>query len=167
MLKAALDNLGVAVYTVTYDSSRGKFVITRADLLNFQLAIQGTSDSDKDVARYLGLEQDGSYTFYTSTTSSAQRVNLQRYDVIYLNCSLANNNGNERLAELFLSGTGNSDVLEFQPADSCMNARALADNLTNQVNMSITDRNNKNIDMNGLEWRCAIALYDDRIQTRC
>jgi hypothetical protein len=67
-----------------------------------------------------------------------------------------------------MAGTGSNDVFEYKTPDACMSARGMSNNQTNNIYVSLTDKNNKVIDMNGLEWTSTIVCYDDKINCgRC
>lgn len=161
-LASRLDQASLAgsgnTHTVVFDTSRGKFRID-SDITSFTIAFTDTLPATQRAKKYLGMNDTQTSTGLT--LSSPNRANLQRYDVIQLHTSLVDNAGDDILAELYFNGTSNSDVLEWTTPDAWLYAKGMSNNRTNQVNFSLTDENGKPVNLNGLEWRASIVLYDD------
>jgi hypothetical protein len=67
-----------------------------------------------------------------------------------------------------MAGTGSNDVFEFKTPDACMTARGISNNDVNQIRVQLTDKDNKKINMNGLDWSATMVCYDDRVcRPRC
>ena len=85
-----------------------------------------------------------------------------------MNCSLTANSDDSILTELYMAGTGNSDVFEYRTPDACMSARGMSGNQNDNIRVSLLDANKRAINLNGLEWDSTIVCYDDRAcRPRC
>jgi hypothetical protein len=141
-------------YTVTFLSYSGKFQIVNDAGNAFTVVFDGALFS-----KYSGFVEGVSNTSTVDTLVSTIRVNLQRYDVIYVHSSLAANNGDDVLAEIYMNDVSGLDVLSFQTPDANLYSRGLSNRETDNARFSLQDKDGNIIDLNGGEWRCIIALY--------
>jgi hypothetical protein len=174
-LAAGLDEASVATgtattFTVGLDSAASKFVIQRSNNLTFDIEFQNNNEKDQNVARYFGLYPNSTVNVASGTGQliSPNRINLQRYSKLFLNCSLTSNSDDSILTELYMAGTGNQDVFEYRTPDACMSARGMSGNQNDNIRVSLLDANKRAISLNGLEWDATIVCYDDRAcRPRC
>jgi hypothetical protein len=163
---------GPTVGVWSYDQTRGKLSFAPASGGTFRHALFYQLDSKTEqadnVIKYLGFPE-GSYTPTDFTDlNDLRRMNLQRYCVVNLHASICDNSGDDVLAELYMAGTGSNDVFEYRTPDACMSSRGISNNDINQLRVSLTDKNGKEINMNGLDWCSTIVCYDDRVhRERC
>jgi hypothetical protein len=157
-LKSMLDAGAVATgsgdtYTVTFLSYSGKFLIENSGN-PFTVVFTGELFS-----KYSGFVEGVSNTSSALKLVSTVRVNLQRYDVVYVHSSLAANNGDDVLAEIYMNDVSGLDVLSFQTPNADLYSRGLANRETDNARFSLQDKDGNIIDLNGGDWRCVIALY--------
>ena len=155
---AAVTTGSAATYTCTFDSSTSKLTVTASAGI-FHVNLSEDTAEGKDLLRYLGWNTTNSSTL--TVYVSPNRVNLQRYNKIYLNCSLTSNSDDSILTELYMAGTGNSDVFEYRTPDACMSARGMSGNQNDNIRVSLLDANKRPINLNGLDWDATIVCYDD------
>ena len=110
-------------------------------------------------SKYTGFVEDTPYTSTIDTLVSPLRANLQRYDVLFIKSSLAANNGDDVLAEIYMNDISSLDVLSFKTPDANLYSRGLSNREVDTASFSIQDKDGKTIDLNGGEWRAVIALY--------
>ena len=159
VLKSMLDAGSVITgqnetYTVTFLSYSGKFQIVNDSASFFSLTFQGDL-----FAKYAGFVADTAANAIVATIVSPIRVNLQRYDVLFVRSSLSANNGDDVLAEIYMNDVSGLDVLSFKTPDANLYSRALSNRETDNARFSIQDKDGNIISLNGGNWRCVISLY--------
>lgn len=160
-LKTALDTASATgsnsfTYTVTFATTTGKFTIAGSDDFEFRLSGKPL------LAKYLGMEADDTSNVASSSSlTSGNIVNLQRYDVIVIKSSLANNSGNDVLGRIYPSATAYLTNIHFSEADPRLTSVGLANNATNVSGFCLQDVDNNSINLNGLEWRCKVVAFKD------
>lgn len=159
VLKSMLDAGAIATgsgdtYTVTFLSYSGKYQIVNDAGNPFTMELNGPL-----FAKYAGFVEGIQVGSVGDTLVSPIRVNLQRYDVLFLRSSLASNNGDDILAEIYMNDVAGLDILSFQTPDANLYSRGLSNRETDQARFSLQDKDGNVIDLNGGEWRCVIALY--------
>lgn len=160
-LKTMLDASAVATttnetYTVTFQSFNGKFRIVNDSANAFTVDFIGPL-----FAKYSGFIEGAvnASSGGVGVLVSSKRVNLQKYDSVFIHSSLVSNNGDDRLAELYMNDVSNLDLLSFKTPDANLYSRALSNGQTNEGTFSLQDKNGAAIDLNGGEWRATIVLY--------
>ena len=148
-------------YNVAFDDGTGKFTIT-ASSGEFHLEFQTDREGDLLAAKYLGWEAGAiTPTSSSSVLVSANVINLQRYDVIYVHCSLADNSGDDIIGRVYPSNSPYLDSITYQsPAPKLMSC-GLSNNQTNSANISLTDKDNNRVNLNGQNWNVIVSAFRD------
>lgn len=146
-------------YTVSFSANTGKFTIT-ASSGDFQLTFNTTSAANTSISKYLGFAE-GAQTASSSSSvlTSLNIANMQRYDVLYIRSNLVNNSGNDILAEVWVGSTIDLAMIEYHPNEPTRHACGFADNASFNSSFSLTDKDGKLIEMNGINWRFVFSAY--------
>lgn len=163
---ASASGANTFTYTVSFSANTGKYSIT-ASSGDFQLTFNTTSDANTSISKYLGFAE-GAQTASSSSSvlTSLNVVNLQRYDVLYLRSNLVNNSGNDILAEIFVGTTIDLALIRYDPNEPTRYARGFSDNASFNSQFSLTDRNNKVVELNGVNFRFVMMAYKSDLKQR-
>lgn len=146
-------------YTVAFSANTGKFSITSSSG-DFTLTFNTTSAPNTSISKYLGFAE-GVVTASSSSSvlSSLNVVNFQRYDVLYIRSNLANNSGNDILAEVWVGSTIDLAMIKYEPNEPTRHSVGFTDNASFNSSFSLTDKNNKLVELNGVNWRFVMSAY--------
>ena len=157
---SAAPGMGTQTYTVTFDNTVGKFIITNTTGgTEFNLI-----DMNVSLLRYLGFPdgQPGNSSPISSSNvlTSTNVVNLQRYNSLYLRSNIVDEgrNGNV-LQEMFMRNTNDFDLLSIQNNHS-LNWKKCVQMDDQLYDFYITDINNKAVNLNGGEI-CVSLLFSE------
>ena len=112
------------------------------------------------MAKYFGVEE-ALLTSSSSVVTSSKVSNPQRYDVLYLRSSMASNNGDNILGEVYCNNSADLSMIRFDTPDAHLYSVALANNNTNSFSFSLVDKDGIEVNLNGLDWRCVISLFTE------
>lgn len=146
-------------YTVAFDANSGKYGITSSSG-DFTLTFNTTTDDNKVISKYLGFAE-GVVTASSSSSvlNSLNIVNLQRHDILYIHSNLVNNSGDDVLAEIFVGSSIDLSMVRYEPQEPTRHACGFSDNASFSSQFSLTDKNNRAIEMNGINWRLIFSAY--------
>ena len=163
-LKASLDAASITggnsfTYTVAFSAATGKFTITISSG-DFDFSMNQTSDDFTAFAKYLGFPiSAGAYSSTSSVLVSPQMVNLQRHDVLYIRSDMANNGGDDILAEIYVGSTIDLAMIRYITPDAVRHSVGLSDSVSSCSRFSLTDGNGKLVVMNGINWRLVVQAF--------
>lgn len=141
------DNGTGDVYTVTFSDTTGKFTFTN-DTGDFNFVFT-SAGGDTSLAKYLGFDLGTTYTSIGFSLTSANVVNLQRYNSLYLRSNIVDEgrNGNV-LQEMFMRNIADFDLLSINNAHA-LNWKKCVQMDDQTYDFVITDKDNKAVELNG------------------
>jgi len=156
-LKTALETASAKTFTVTYSAITGKLTITGSADFTFKT-------SNETLGKYMGIPYDNvEIASAASVLTSTNIVNMQRYDSLYVNCSIIANNGNPRLLTLFPSQTPDLAYIGYTAPDMDLGAVILSNNGTDNAHVTLVDKNNKAVNLNGLNMRLVLTMWNEEL----
>jgi hypothetical protein len=156
-LETALNASASAVtFTVTYSSVTGKLTIDGDAGFTIETA-------DALLAKYMGIEKDVILTDVVTIVTSTKICNLQRFDTLFVNCSIISNNNSPRLVALFPSGTPDLAFIGYTASDTDLNSVSLTNNGQTSCHIDIVDKNGAAVDLNGLDCRLVLAVWNESV----
>ena len=146
-------------YTVAFSANTGKFTIT-ASSGDFTLTFNTTTDANRDVAKYLGFAEGVvSASSASSVLTSLNVVDLQRYDVLYLRSDIAENAGDDLLAEIYVGSSIDLSFINWTTPDAKYHSVGLANPAPTCARFSLTDDNRKVVNLNGVNMRFVVQAF--------
>ena len=158
-VKTAIDLVDASTYTVAYSTTTGKLTITSDAVVPFVSIV--IPSNAYEIAKYLGFAVGSTNTATASVLTSTNMVNMQRYDVLYIHSSLCLNNNDDVLLEIYGNSFSDGNVIAYQSPCVYSNSCSVADSQQNTLRFSLTDRFNKNIELNGIDWRLIISTWNE------
>ena len=156
---ASATGANIFTYTVAFSAASGKFTIT-ASSGDFTLTFNSTSDPNKSIAKYLGFTEGAvSSSSASSILISANIVNFQRYDVLYVRSDMASNGGDDLLCSIYIGRTIDLAYVQWETPDAKYFSVGLADNVSSCSRFSLTDGDNKLVPMNGVNWQLTLQAF--------
>ena len=156
-LQTALDASGSGLtYTVTYSSLTGKYTVVAS----------GNIDLDTTnplLAKYLGIEINTTYPAVLGTTFVSSKIaNIQRYDTLFVNCSIISNNNSPRLLTLFPSQTPDLAMIGYTSPAMDLGSVNLTDNGTTSIHVALVDSSGSVVELNGANIRLVLSCYNEQ-----
>ena len=159
-LQTLLNNASSGItYTVSWPSSTepltGKFTFTCS---NFG-GIQPIFTFDSIVAEPLGFDINSTNQFSNFSLTSANVINLQAENVIYLHSDICTNGNDDILQEIFVTGDPSFANVTFQNFDVEAYSKVLVSKSKNCYYFYLTDEDGNEIDLNGVGMNVTLILY--------
>ena len=144
------------VFTVTYDlNDDAKLIITGDGAYTL-------FTTDDLLSKYMGIESGVIYTADGSfIVNSTKIVNMQRYDSLFVNCSIISNNNSPRLLALFPSQTPDLAFIGYTAHDMDLGSVNLTNNGSTSVHIDVVDKNGTVINLNGMNTRLVLTVYNE------
>ena len=117
------------------------------------------SDANRDIAKYLGFNSGANITSVSSIRESINVVDQQRYDILYIRSDIANNGGDDLLAEIYVGSSIDLSMIKYVTPDAVRHSVGLADNVQSCAQFSLTDDNRKTVEMNGVNFRFVVQAF--------
>jgi hypothetical protein len=143
-------------YTITFLPLTGKF----------QFNVTGNSSNqpsllfNNEFYEPFGFEKDIVNSFVGSSLTSANIVNLNREDSLYIHSDIASNGTDDVLQEIFASSSADFTDIRFQNFNIEAYSKKLTSNSKNIYHFSLTDENGVHIDTNGVNLQITILLFE-------
>lgn len=155
-LETALNASASAVtFTVTYNlNSDGKLIITG----DAGFTIETGSAL---LAKYMGLVENVTYTHTANVVTSVNIVNMQRYERLFINCSIVSNNNTPQFLTLFPSGTPDLASIGYSTPAVELGSVNLTNNGATSAHFSLVDENGAVVVLNGVNMRLVFTAYND------
>ena len=146
-------------YTVTFSASSGRFTIT-ASAGEFTLTFNETSEDNKVISKYLGFDKGAlSDSSASSILISKNIIDLQRHNVLYIRSNISNNAGDDILAAIYVGSSIDLSMIRWNTPDGRLYSVGLNSNVASCSTFSLTDAQNKEIEMNGVNWRFTFQAF--------
>ena len=163
-LQDALDAASIVggnsyTYTVTFDANSGKYTIV-ISTGEFDITPNNVTEDQENLFKYLGFTIDGTpRTSVSSSLTSDNVVDLQRHNVLYIRSNISNNSGDDILAAIYVGSSIDLSMIRWNTPDGRLYSVGLNNNVASCSQFSLTDANNKEINMNGVNWRFTFQAY--------
>lgn len=141
---------------VTFNSKTGKFLFD-GDGANFGLKVT----SDPSLSKIIGLNYNELALSSGFELTPQNVVDLQRYDVIRIRSSIGLNNNDDILANIYPSTHPDFSVIEHETESLGGTSVSMSNANQNNFNFSLVDKDNKVINLNGVNWRCVISCWNE------
>lgn len=128
-----------------------------------------------DMRRYLGLDNTvpTASSIFTSVPSfpvqlgyrstyispNSMDVSLNKHDVLFLHCNLANNYGDDIVHPINVTATTSFGITKYTSIDVDATSVAFTNNNTNLVRISLKDKEKKPVNLRGIQWDCVLGFY--------
>lgn len=150
---ALVSGMGVAM-TCSYSSTTGKMTITHPST-TFTITATGV------LAKYLGLVSSTT-TSSTGTSLVCTNIsNMQRFDVLYIRASSVQNNNDNVLLTIYPGLSTDLSVIQYSNVDSSIHNCTIEGNNTNIMNFSLQDKDNNDVNLNGVDWRLLLWMGNE------
>lgn len=151
------------VYAVSYS--------TMPDTGKYTISVSGNAGNQPRIItndllfEQLGFDRDSTNYFVASSLTSTNVIKFVQEDALFLHCGLCDNNGDNILKEIFASGTPDFGIIDQTTSDIFTWSKELTTNKSNIYHFQLTNEDNQEIDLNGLNANYVIMLYNERILT--
>jgi hypothetical protein len=151
-------------YTVSYGNPAtgvdvGKYTFTVAD--NGGLQPSFTFSAINNVNESMGFDRSATYTFSANTLQSQDVIKLISEDTLFIHSDICQNSTSDNiLQEVFGSaGSGNFSNILFQNFNVDAYSKNLVTNSSNIFRFYLTDEDDNQIDLNGLNINITLICY--------
>ncbi len=155
---ASLNNF---IYTVSYNNSSkegdtGKYSFT---CQGFTLPPQFVFT--ENVFELLGFNPNSINTFIGGILISSNVIKLQLEDSIYIHSDICVNENGDNILEVVYSSTNDPtfSIISYEMIDLETNSKNINKSVSNTFKFTLTNENEQQLDLNGLNWVCDIMLY--------
>lgn len=148
------------VYTVTWpavnEANTGKFTFTCNNggiqpIFTF---------SDNNIAQYLGFNPSSSYQFSAYSLTSANVINLQNNNIIYLHSDICTNGNDDVLQEIYTAaGDPTYSNIHYENYDFEAYSKQLVSKSKTLYEFYLTDKNQIEVDLNGVDFHMTLVLF--------
>jgi hypothetical protein len=147
------------VYTCTYPPSSGvqtgKFTFSVAGNAGLQPSFIFTTN----VYERFGFSANTTQVFVADSLTSTNVVKFQLEDALYLHSDLITDAGSDILQELYTSGTSDFGIVAYRSNEYQVHSKPIAHGTSNVYRFTITDEDDRVMNLNGLDWVATIMVY--------
>lgn len=122
-------------------------------------AIQPSFVCTTNIHEQLGFNADSTNTFVDGVLTSTNVISFQSEDSLYIHTDLVTDAGNDILQEIYNSGVPDFAKIKYQCSEWQTAARPLTRTKGNVYRFSLTDENQRLINLNGNNWAMTIAVF--------
>lgn len=130
-------------YTMTYIPASNKFVITSSNGA-VQTSFQWSATSD--FGKYLGIGDYETNILLTTDWTSPVGINLQRYQLLQINFSIANNKNDNVAGSVFPSNFPYGSMISYKN-DNMYNSCSIANQYFDSIRIWITDSKGRSVNL--------------------
>lgn len=141
---ATVPNTGKFTYSVTGNGANQPSIVTTTN-----------------VFEQLGFAANSTNTFVASTLTSTNVVKFVAEDSLYLHSDLISGGGDDVLQEIYTSGIPDFAIISYKSPDLSALSKPLQPQKGNVYRFSLTDENNRTMNLNGLNWTATLLVYSE------
>ena len=108
----------------------------------------------------MGFADESTNVFVGDSLTSTAVVNLNREDTLFIHSDIIGGEGSSVLQAIFATGSQSYSSIRYDSYGLFINSKKFIGNSSNVYNFSLTNENNKLINLNGRNWLCVLRFYD-------